>query len=162
MGLIEALGLDINILIAQLVNFAILVVVLWKFGYKPILKFLDERKNKIEKGVKDAEKAAGRLIEIADKEKDIITKAKKEALIILDQAKQQGEENGKKMIAKAKEEIGQIINQEKQKIQIEKAKTLKDIKTEIGDLVARTVAKVLDKKLDKKEDNELIKKILKK
>ena len=123
MKLFQALGLDIRILIAQLVNFAILLLVLWRFGYKPILKFLDERKDKIEQGVLDAKKATARLEEISAKEKEIIKKAKKEALIILEEARKQGDENSKEIIDKAKEEIGQIINQEKAKMQVEKGET---------------------------------------
>jgi len=57
MKLLQALGLDIRILSAQLINFAVLLFVLWRFGYKPILKFLDDRKDQIEKGVDDAKKA---------------------------------------------------------------------------------------------------------
>lgn len=161
MKLFQALGLDIRILIAQLVNFAILLLVLWRFGYKPILKFLDDRKDKIEQGVLDAKKAAVRLEEISAKEKEILKKAKKEALIILEEAKKQSDENSKEIIDKAKEEIGQIINQEKAKMQVEKGETLKEIKMEVADLIIQAIEKVLEKKMDSKKDKELIKKIVK-
>lgn len=57
MELLNALGIDWKILLAQFVNFAVLVFVLWKFAYKPIFKFLEDRKNKIEEGIKNAEQA---------------------------------------------------------------------------------------------------------
>jgi len=155
------LGLNIKILIAQLINFAVLVLVLWRFGYKPILKFLDERKEKIEQGVLDAKKAMAKLEEISDKEKEIIKRAKKEALIILEKARKQGDKNRKEIIDEAKEEIGQIINEEKAKIQVEKGETLKEIKREIADLVIKSVEKVLEEKIDEKKDKELIQRIIK-
>jgi len=161
MELLNALGLNIKILIAQLINFAVLVLILWKFGYKPILKFLNDRKDKIERGVLDAEKATARLEEISDKEKEIIKKAKKEALIILEKAKKQGDENRKEIIDEAKEEIGQLINQEKAEIQIEKRETLKEIKREVADLVIRAVERIIREKIDNKKDKDLIKKIVK-
>lgn len=161
MELFSALGLNIKILLAQLVNFAVLVFVLWKFGYKPILKFLDERKNKIEQGILDAQKAEERLKEIAVREKKIFKKAKKETLAILEEANQTGERNKEKMITRAKEEIGQIINEEKAKIQAEKAETLRDIKREVSGLVIEAVEKIMEEKVDEKKDCELIKKIVK-
>jgi len=161
MELFNALGLNIKILIAQLINFAVLVLVLWRFGYKPILKFLDERKEKIEQGVLDAKKAMAKLEEISDKEKEIIKRAKKEALIILEKARKQGDKNRKEIIDEAKEEIGQIINEEKAKIQVEKGETLKEIKREIADLVIKSVEKVLEEKIDEKKDKELIQRIIK-
>jgi len=161
MKLLQALGLDIRILIAQLINFAVLLLVLWKFGYKPILKFLDDRKDKIEQGVADAKKAGEKLSAIADKEQEAMKKAKKEALNILAEAKKQGEENRKEIVAKAREEVGQIINDEKQKIQMEKSNILKEIKRDIGDLVTQAVAKILGTKMDSAKDKEMIEKVVK-
>jgi len=79
MELIKALGLDLKILLAQFVNFSIFAFVLYKFGFKPMLKFLDERKDKIEAGLKSSEAAKKKLEELNKKEIDIITKANKEA-----------------------------------------------------------------------------------
>ena len=61
MGLIYALGIDGRILLAQLFNFAILVFILWRFAYKPVLNILEERRLKVEKSLDDAEAATKRL-----------------------------------------------------------------------------------------------------
>jgi len=55
--LISTFHIEWQLIIAQLVNFAIVLFVLWKFAYNPILKTLNDRTKKIEKGVKDAEDA---------------------------------------------------------------------------------------------------------
>ncbi len=75
MELFSALGINLKILIAQFINFSIFFFVLYKFAYKPMLKFLDDRKQKIEKGLNDAEKANNKLIELEEKEKEIIAQA---------------------------------------------------------------------------------------
>lgn len=59
MELFNALGVDLKILFAQLVNFAILFFVLYKFAYKPLLKLIDDRKDMIEDGVLNAKKISG-------------------------------------------------------------------------------------------------------
>ena len=161
MELLNALGLNVKILIAQLFNFSILLFILWKFAYKPILSFLDERKDKIEKGITDAEKATAKLIEMEEKEKEVLKKAKIEAVKIMEEAKERAEKRYNETINKAKEDIGKIIDQEKEKMRAEKGETLKSIKKEVASLVVLSVEKVLEEKMDDKKDQSLIKKIVK-
>ena len=160
-NLIETFHIDIKLLIAQVINFAIVFAVLYFFALKPLMKVMLERTKKIEKSVDDAKKIEEKLVRSEEEYNKQIAHAKKEANIILEKAGQQAEENKKQMIVKAKEEIGQIINQEKANMQAEKAKTLKEIKREVADLVVVSVEKVLEKKLDEKEDQALIKNIVK-
>jgi F-type H+-transporting ATPase subunit b len=160
MELIQSLGIDYKILIAQLINFAVLVFVLYKFGYKPMLAFLDERKNKIEEGVVNAEKAQAKLEEISEKEKQIVKDAKKEALELINDAKNQADEKRKDLLSKAKKEISVIVADEKDEIRKEKQEIVNDVKKEISSLVIVALEKVLDEKIDKNRDKEIIKKIV--
>jgi len=101
MELFNALGINLKILIAQFINFAIFFFVLYKFAYKPMLKFLDDRKQKIEQGLNNAEKANNKLIELEEKEKEIII-----------QANLEGQKQAKKLLAQAQ------IDAEEKKTQI--------------------------------------------
>ncbi|SRR6056297_1463177 len=161
MKLFNALGLDPQILIAQLVNFAVLVFVLYKFAYNPILNFLKQRKEKIKQGVEYADQAEKELEEARQEKKGIIKEAKKEAMTITEKAKEEGEEKRKKIVDNAKEEVGQIINQEKEKIRAEKAESLKEAKKEVADMVVLALEKVLEEKVDSKKDKDLIQKTIK-
>ena len=161
MELIEALGLNIKVLLAQLLNFAILFFVLYRFGYKPITGFIDERRKKIEDGIKNAEKAETKLAESKEKEKEIVLAAKREAAGIVKDAKDRAERKQKEMIEDARGEIGKLIDAEKLKIQAEKSETLKAIRKEVAGLVSLSLEKVLGKKIDAKADQELIEKALK-
>jgi len=161
MELFNALGLNVKTLLAQLINFAVLFFVLYRFGYRPMLKFLDERKEKIEKGITDAEKAQEKLIQMTEDEKNIIKEARKEALVMIEKAKNDAGEKRNDILKKAKEEIGKVIDIEKAKMQIEKAETLKEIKREAAELIIVAMEKVLEARLGDKNDKELIKKIVK-
>lgn len=154
------MGLNIKILIAQFLNFAVLLFILYRFGYKPMFALLEDRRKKIEKGINDAEKSGEKLKEIEEKEKKVLAAAKKEAFAIIEKAREQAEKRQGEIIQKAKEEVGEIINQEKAKIQQEKAKTLKEIKKEVVDLVAVSLEKILEEKMDSKKDESLIRKIV--
>ncbi len=157
--LFEALGLDLRILFAQLINFAILLVALYYVAYKPVFKFLKERREGIEKGVRNADEAEVKLKNATKKEEDIINNAKKEALKIVEKAREEGNEKRGSIIEKAKEEVEVIIQEEKAKIRMEKAETLKEIKKEVSEIVILALEKVLDEKIDSKSDQELIEKV---
>ena len=161
-NLIETFHIDIKLLIAQAINFAIVFSVLYFFALKPLLKVMRDRTKKIEKSIDDARAIEEKLNKTDEEYNKAISKAKKEANIIMEKANVASEEKRQDLIEKAKNEIGQIINKEKEQMQIEKARTLKEIKKETADLVVASLEKILEEKMDSKKDGELIKKIIKK
>jgi len=161
MELFQALGLNIKILIAQLVNFAVLLLVLWKFGYKPMMKFLDERTKKIETGVKNFEEAQKRLVEIDAKEKQILKKAQQEAQLLIEKTNEKITQRKKDMMAKAKEEIDMIVKKTKEDLEVEKKITLKHIKQESVELIIAVAEKILGDKINAKLDKDFIDKAIK-
>lgn len=160
--ILEAFHVDVKILIAQAINFAIVFAVLYFFVLKPLTKIMNDRTKKIEKSLEDAKSVEANLIKTENDYKEEMAKARREANEILEKANEQAEKKKAEMIVKAREEIGQAINEEKVKIQLEKAKILKEIKNEVADLVSLSLEKVLEERVDVKTDKELIKKALKK
>ena len=160
-SLVSVFHLDLKLFIAQIINFSIVLAVLYYFAFKPISKVMEERSQKIEQSLSDAQEIASKLSEAEIEKKNIIAEAKKAATEILENANFQGEEKQKEMINKAKEDIGQIINAEKAKIQIEKAETLKALKAETAELVVLTVEKILKEKINGEKDQGLIKNLVK-
>lgn len=160
MELFNALGINGKILLAQFVNFAVLIFVLWKFAYTPILNFLEDRRKKIEEGVKNSELAVTRLAEIAEKEKEVIIEAKKEALNILNEAKENAEKRGNELIKKAQEEASSVIVKEREKFNQEKIEAFKEMKNSLSELVVLAVEKIINEKMSPEKDSEIIKKAL--
>ena len=160
-SLISTFHIDVSLFVAQLINFAIVFSILYFFAFKPLVKVMVERSNKIDKSLKDAEEIEKRLSLTAKEREDVIAAAKKEANIIIEEANKRGEEKRNELVAKAKEEIGQVINNEKEKLVREKAETLKEIKKEVADLVLLTVEKILSEKMTSDKDKEIIKKLVK-
>ena len=76
--LFSKLGIDWRLLVAQLANFLILLFVLRRFAYKPLLKLLEERKQRIADGLANAQKAKSNLEEAEKERQEIISTAKKE------------------------------------------------------------------------------------
>lgn len=162
MELLKALGFDYRILIAQLVNFAVLVFVLYRFGYKPILKFLDNRREKIEMGVKNFKEAQKKLLEIEEKEKKVLVEARKEAQKIINMAEEAAKKDQEGIVKVANEQSAKIIKEAEKRIAEEKDKILREVRVEVSSLVVAATEKFMKEKIDQEKDRELIEAIIKK
>lgn len=158
--LIKTFHIDIKLIIAQAVNFGIVLFVLWKFAYKPVLKTLNDRSSKIEKGIKDAENAGKKLAETEEKEKEVLGNARKEAQAIFVKAEDSAKKNQQDLENLAKAQADKIITTAKAQIEEEKQKMIKEVKAEIGDLVVSATEKIIGEKMDKSKDKELIEKAI--
>jgi len=107
--LIEKIGLDLKLLIAQVVNFLLVLLILWMTVYKPLVAMLNRRRVKIEKGMKDAEDAAKGLAEVTAVRKEKLAEAEKETLEIISQSAVQAKEKEEEILAAAKEKESDIL-----------------------------------------------------
>lgn len=160
-ALIGTFHIDYKILIAQIVNFAIVLFVLYKFAYGPLLKVMTDRTEKIEKGLKDAEAAHKKLSETEEKEKEVLGNARKEAQIIIDNAEKTALKNKEELLEEAKKKSDEIVANTQKQLEEEKKKMMNEVKSEIADLVVAATGKVIDEKMDDKKDKEIINEVLK-
>ncbi len=159
--LLTKLGIDWKLLIAQIVNFLVLLFVLYKFAYGPILAMLEKRTKKIEKGLKDAEAAGKKLEESEEKQKEVLKKARLEAKDIVEHAREQAEKSKSEIALVAKAQAEKIVQDARKEIETEKEKTIAEIKSEIGGLVVAATEKIVGEKIDEKKDKDLIEKAIK-
>lgn len=155
MELIDKLGIDLKLLAAQIVNFFILLFVLYKLLYKPILNLLEKRKKMIEKNVLDTKRIEERLTQIESEKKEILSKASGEAMQIIEKAKKESEEAHVKIIENAKKEISQLAERYRTQLRDEKSMMIKELKTEVSDLVIRSSEKILQKEFTKDDQEKL-------
>jgi len=154
--IISIFHLDIKLILAQLVNFAIVVFVLWYFALKPLSKTMSERTGKIEKSLKDAEQINANL-KISEAEKnEIIKTARIEAEKIISDSRLIIDQDKKTATDKAKAEIKNIIESSRKQIEADKKKMYEEIKSDVAELVEQAVLKVLGRAMDKKINSELI------
>ena len=158
--LFSKLGIDWKLLIAQIVNFLVLLFILYKFAYGPILAMLEKRQKKIEKGLKDAEAAGKKLEESEERQKEILKRARHEAKEIVKKSRIKAEKSKSEIALVAKEQAEKIITDAKAEIEREKEKTIGEIKLEIGGLVVAAAEKMIGEKMDEKKDREMIEKAI--
>lgn len=159
-SLVSTFHIDLGLFISQVVNFAIVFSILYFFAFKPLIKNMAERSQKIDESLKNAEEIEVKLISSKKEREEILLKARKEANLIIEDANNRGNEKSRQLVEKAKEEIGALINSEKEKFSAYKLEVLREIKKEAAELVALSVEKVLLKKNNSKKDADFIKDIL--
>ena len=157
----EALGINLPGLITQILSFLILLFVLSKLLYKPVIKMLDERAEKIKMSLSAAEKAKEDAALSAEKiEKELIS-ARQEGQKIIDQAKKLSEEFKDKGKSKALEEIESLIEKSKSDLEKETRVAINELRKNFSALVLETAEKVVDKEIDENTHSKLIEKVLK-
>ncbi|NTU66482.1 MAG: F0F1 ATP synthase subunit B [Candidatus Moranbacteria bacterium] len=158
--LISTFHIDLKLLIAQVVNFLIVLLVLYKFAYGPVLKTLNARTKKIEKGISDADEARKKLEEVSVSEKEILTNAKKEAQEIIRKAEEAAGRDASGIVAEARTQTEKMMEQAKVQIEEEKEKILLEVKGEIAGLVMAATEKIIGEKMNKEKDEEIINKAM--
>lgn len=144
----EALGIDLKLIIAQIVNFLILFLLLSKFLYKPIVKMLDDRKTKIEKGLSDSEAATKQLENANSEAQKIKDKAFAEADDIMKTAKKDGDEKAVAILKKANEQADKIVKNANEEAGLAKERALKEAKRELSNVVIMALDKIVNSEID--------------
>jgi F-type H+-transporting ATPase subunit b len=142
-------------LIAQILNFLILVFVLAKFAYKPVVRIMDERKNKIAGDLEAAEKAKDEAEAVKAEYAAKLANARQEAQAIIDNARKTAQAAHDKIVAETKAEQDQIIATAKEAIALEKKKAMDDIRVQVISLSMIAAGKIVEQKLGSEEDKKL-------
>jgi F-type H+-transporting ATPase subunit b len=143
-GLLGQLGIDWKLLLSQAVNFFILLLVLWQFVYKPLIRIIKERNKKITEGLTKAAEADTRLKEIDNIAKDRIKTAEQQSLGIIQDTQERAKELEITLQKKAEEKQAQVLLKiaENYKKQQEEIKRL--VFAEAGNLVKKAIVKTVE------------------
>src|SRR3989338_1991612 len=158
----EILGIDGKLFAAQLVNFALVLFVLWRWVYRPLVKILNERSRKIEKSLHEAQEIEKRLAETKDEQEKILSQAKKEAMAILTKGEKETTENNNRIVAEAEERINKQLAAARDRLTEDKDKIVKEIKIETAEMIEAALLKIIPERLDAQTDKKIIKKFLEK
>lgn len=154
--LIKIFHIDWKLMIAQLINFAIVVFVLWKLALKPLLKIMDERSDKIAESLEQAKKIEAELKAMDDKRVAAETEAKVQAQAIIKEAQAVAETKRQELMAQVKEEAQRTLEQARESLVAEQTKAMQAVRQQAARLVTQAVTKILSKVPAGTLDKELI------
>jgi F-type H+-transporting ATPase subunit b len=143
-------------LIAQLLIFLVMLGVLYRFAWGPLLQILNERRARIAQGVEATQRAMQEL-EAAERERQAkLDEARREAQAMLDRIVKQAEDLRKELEAKAREQAEALTAKARAEIQQERQKAVQDLRLQVADLAVLAAGRIIGESLDPKKHRELI------
>ncbi len=152
----DRLGLNLGSLLFFTFNFIIILIVLYAFAYRPMLRALDARRQKIEQGLEDAQAAAEAR---ANAEKDaarILTEAQANAAQILREAGERAEQLAEEIRRAAESEAEQIRREATATLEEERNRMLADLRGHVAAIAIAAAQKLLGEALDEKRQRALL------
>ena len=156
----EGLGINLPTLLAQVINFAILLGLLYLVAYKPIMRMLDERSRKIKESMEQTELIKQQAEHAEEEVKKQLGAAGKEGMEIIARAMHTGEEMRQKAQQDAKKDAESLITRARAEIQRERDGAIDELRKEFADLTIMAAEKVIEQSLDKQTHRRLIDKVL--
>ena len=155
-----ALGINVPSFIAQVVNFLILFGLLYLVAYKPVLKMLDDRSNKVKSSLEQAEVIRAQAEKAQEDFKVQIAEASKQGQLVIERASKTGDEIRDKAKAEAQVEAEALVTRAKAEIRRERDEVIDELRKEFADLTILAASKVIGKSLDKTTHREMINQVL--
>ncbi len=156
----EAIGINITGLITQLVSFGILLFLLSVLLYKPIVRMLDERSEKIRESLEASERAQAEAASSREETQKQLEEARAEGQRMIAQARDVADRFREEEIAKAREEIAAERSRAESNIQRERDAAIEELRREFAGLAIVAAERVIRRSLDESDHNELIQQVL--
>lgn len=144
--LFAVFGVNWKLLLAQVVNFGVLLGLLTYFLYKPVLRIIDERQRKIAEGVKTAEAAAQRLLEATAEGDGIVGSAAREAEALVASARARADERGIEIVKSAEMRAAGVLKDASDRAEETKHQALKESEREIARAAMLVAERILREK----------------
>jgi F-type H+-transporting ATPase subunit b len=156
----EAFSVDLPKLAFQVINFLLLLYLANRFLFKRVLGLLDERNNRISKGLEDAE-AAARDRELARAERETaVSEARKEAAEMLASANKIATDTRNEILSEARAEAEKVAARARDEITAEKEKAISELRAQVADLALSAAGKLIRSEMDGPTQRRLVEEFL--
>jgi F-type H+-transporting ATPase subunit b len=151
----QSFGFDWPLFISQVISFVVVALLLQKFAFKPILNVLEERRTRIEEGLKNAEKIKVELANAQAKAQEIISQSNTQANKLIEEARAAAAKVQETETQKAIATAEQILAKAREAAAADHARMMAELKREVGRLVVETTSKVTGKVLSIEDQKRL-------
>ena len=147
---------DPGLYIWTIIVFLVLLFLLMKFAWKPLLAMLEKREDNIRQSLLDAEKARDELVNVKEDTEKLLNEARTESQAIVAAGKKNAERMKDEIVKKAKSQSDALLVDAKNQIEIEKDRAIADVKAEVVNLSMEIAQKLIKKNLTKEDNLKLI------
>ena len=157
----EALGINLPGLIAQVISFILLILLLRAVLYKPVIKMLDKRSQAIKDSLEAAERTKQQAAKGEEEVKRQVDAGRQQAQAIVAEALKTGERLRLEAQSEAKKEADALLERARSEIQQERDAAVEELRREFSDLAILAAERVVNRSLDRKAHQDLIEEVLK-
>jgi F-type H+-transporting ATPase subunit b len=157
---IADLGINLPVLVAQLVNFTVLLVVLRLVAWGPLTKMLDERRERIADSLSAADQAKAQVAESERQEQEQVEASRREAQALIGQAQEIAARIQADARTQAQADAEATLVRARNEIQLERDTAIADLRKEFADLTISAAEKVINQSLDRGQHRRLIEEAL--
>ena len=147
---------DPGLFIWTIVTFLVLLALLAKFAWRPLLQALESRQERIRKSLEDADRARQELERLQQESAKIMQQARVEAESIVTQTRADAERLREELKQKAKDEADNILRNAQQQIQLQTRQAIQQIRHEVADMAVLLASKLLERNIAKEDNARLI------
>jgi len=152
----NAFGVDVPKLIFQVINFLLLLYLLNRFLFKAVIRMLDERQQRISKGLEDAESAA-RDRDLARAEREAaLDEARKEAQTMIARATKIADDSKAEILAEAKAQAEKATSKARDEITAEKERAMAELRTHVAELALEAAGRLVRSEMDGPTQRRLV------
>jgi F-type H+-transporting ATPase subunit b len=154
--------LEINpgLIVWTIITFLIVLAILRVVAWKPLLRALNQREEKIRASLEQTEQARQKAQELLEQNKQQLALAGEQAQRIMKEGREMGEKLKNEIVERANTTSRQMIIQAKDEIQREKDAALKELRAEVADLAIGAAGKIIDANLDTPKQRKLVDSII--
>ena len=156
----EAIGINLPGLIAQFVNFGLLLLLLGVLLYRPVLRILDQRAERIRESLEEAERARQESARSEEEVQRALGEARERAQQIVQQAQELGQRMGAEAREGARTEAEALIARARDEIQRERDDAVEQVRREFADLAILAAERVINQSLDAPAHRSLVEEVL--
>ena len=147
---------DPGLYIWTIIVFLVLLFLLMKFAWKPLLAMLEKREDNIKQSLADAEKARDELVNVKEDTEKLLNEARTESQAIVAAGKKNAERMQEEIVDKAQSKSDALLADAKKQIQLEKDRAITDVRAEVVNLSMQVAEKLINKNLSKEDNLKLI------
>ncbi|WP_121610553.1 F0F1 ATP synthase subunit B [Mesobacillus foraminis] len=155
-GASHAAGINGGDILFQLVMFLVLLALLKKFAWGPLMGIMKQREEHIAGEIKAAEQSRGEAQKNLEEQRELLKQARQEAQVLIENAKKQGDVQRDEIIALARTESDRIKQSAKQEIETQKEQAVAAIREQVASLSVLIASKVIEKELSAADQEKLI------
>ncbi len=156
----DGLGINLPGLITQFVNFGVLLLILWIFLHKPLQRVLDERRRRIEEGLKASETAQVAAEAAKADAQAAVQRGRDEGHTLVGQAQEIAERVQREAREAAQQQSEQMLERARREIQQERDQAIAQLRAEFGELAISAAERVIGQSLNRADHQRLLNEVL--